>query len=145
MNKNNNISLFAVSFSQGFTSPNLPIASFKQGKKDIVFLLDTGSDNNVINKSALNHVEHQMITFEEGQRATLTGLNGTTNVEMCSIQFSCDEETYKADFLVADLEEAFGSITRSHCITIHGILGSKFLRKHNVVLDFKTLSAYSKA
>lgn len=144
MKKNNNISLFAVSFSQGFTSPNIPIASFQQGNKDIVFLLDTGSDNNVVNKSALNHIEHQMHVPEEGKKTTLSGVNGTTEVETCTIGFSCDGEDYEADFMVADLDEAFGVINRSHCITIHGILGSKFLRSHNVVLDFKNLAAYSK-
>ena len=144
MKKNNNISLFAVSFSQGFTSPNIPIASFQQGNKDIVFLLDTGSDNNVVNKSALNYIEHQMHIPEEGEKLTLSGVNGTTEVETCTIKFSCDEEIYKADFMVADLDEAFGVISKGHCITIHGILGSKFLRSHNVVLDFKNLAAYSK-
>ena len=141
MNKNNNISLFAVSFSQGFTSPNIPIATFQQGDKEIVFLLDTGSDNNVINQKALQYIDHQKI---EGDVTTLSGVNGTTQVEHCVIKFSCNDENYEANFLVADLEEALGTIRRSHCITIHGILGSKFLRKYNVVLDFKNLSAYSK-
>ena len=141
--KQNNISLFAVSFSQGFTSPNIPIASFQQGDKDIVFLLDTGSDNNVINKNALNYVEHEMVDNGEA-KTTLAGVNGITEVQHCTIKFNCDDESYKADFLIADLDEAFGSINKSHCIIIHGILGSKFLRSHNVILDFKNLSAYSK-
>jgi predicted aspartyl protease len=144
MNKNNNISLFAVSFSQGFTSPNIPIASFQQGDKDIVFLLDTGSDNNVINKSALEYIDHQMYETPEDQKMTLSGVNGTTEVGHCSIQFGNEEENYKADFMIADLDEAFNVIKKGHCITIHGILGSKFLRTHNVVLDFKNLAAYSK-
>ena len=143
MNKNDNISLFAVSFSQGFISPNIPIATFQQGNKDIVFLLDTGSDNNVINKEALEYVEHEM--YDTSDRVTtLSGVNGTTQVEHCSIKFSCEDESYKADFLVADLSEALNTIKKGHCITIHGILGSKFLRNHNVILDFKNLTAYSK-
>lgn len=142
MNKNNNTSFLAVSFRQGFVSPNIPIATFSQGDKDIVFLLDTGSDNNVINKGALDYVEHEML--EGGDTTTLSGVNGTTEVEHCSIKFSCEDDTYKADFLVADLNEAFNTIKKGHCITIHGILGSNFLRKHNVVLDFNNLTAYSK-
>ena len=144
MNKNNNISLFAVSFSQGFISPNIPIASFQQGDKDIVFLLDTGSENNVINKKALDFIDYQKHELEDGQKLTLSGVNGTTEVEHCNIKFSSDDETYETDFLIADLEEAFNAIRKSHCITIHGILGSKFLRSHNVILDFKNLAAYSK-
>ena len=142
MKKNNNTSFLAVSFRQGFVSPNIPIATFSQGDKDIVFLLDTGSDNNVINKGALDYVEHEML--EGGDTTTLSGVNGTTEVEHCSIKFSCEDDTYKADFLVADLNEAFNQIRKGHCITIHGILGSNFLRNHNVVLDFNNLTAYSK-
>lgn len=142
MRKNKNISLFAVSFRQGFISPNIPIATFNQGDKEITFLLDTGSDNNVINKGALDYVEHTMI--EGGDKTTLSGVNGTTEVEHCSIKFTCEDENYEANFLVADLDEAFGTIRKGHCITIHGILGSVFLRENNVVLDFKTLSAYSR-
>ena len=142
MNKKNSNSFLAVSFRSGFVSPNIPIATFSQGDKDIVFLLDTGSDNNVINKGALDYVEHEML--EGGDTTTLSGVNGTTEVEHCSIQFSCEEDVYKADFLVADLNEAFSQIRKGHCITIHGILGSNFLRNHNVVLDFNNLTAYSK-
>ena len=144
MNNNNNVSLFAVSFSPGFTSPNLPLAVFQQGDKDLVFLLDSGSDNNVINEGALDYVEHEMHNMPEGDPHTLSGVNGTIEVKHCSIKFSSEDESYKADFLVADMNEAFGAIRRCHCITIHGILGSKFLRSHNIVLDFQNLSAYSK-
>ena len=106
MNKDKNVSLFAISFSQGFISPNIPIASFQQGDKDIVFLLDTGSDNNVINKGALDYVDHEMLD-DDGNITTLSGVNGTTEVQHCSIKFSCEDETYKANFLIADLNEAF--------------------------------------
>ena len=143
-NKQNNLSLFAVSFAQGFISPNLPIASFKQGDKDLVFLLDSGSDNNVINEGALDYIEHEMYNAPDGNTHTLSGVNGTTEVKHCSIKFSSEEKSYKADFLVANMNEAFGMIKRHHCITIHGMLGSKFLRSHNIVLDFQNLSAYSK-
>ena len=37
-----------VSFKQGFISPKIPIATFHQGDKELVLLLDTGSDKNVI-------------------------------------------------------------------------------------------------
>ena len=142
MNKTSKISLLSVSFHQGFTSPNIPIASFKQGDKDLVFLLDTGSDDNVINKDALQYIDHKMVEINGSH--TLSGVNGTIPVQHCDIDFSCEEETYNARFLIADFSDAFGVIKRNHCITIHGVLGSKFLKEHNVVLDFKNLAAYSK-
>ena len=143
MEKSNNISLFAVSFRQGFISPNIPIATFQQGDKDIVFLLDTGSDHNVINKSALEYIDHQMLEGDENV-TTLSGVNGTTQVQHCIIEFSCGDEKYKANFLVADLDEAFGTVKKGHSIIMHGILGSLFLKENNVILDFNNFTAYSK-
>jgi len=141
--KKNNISLFTVSFKQGFVSPNIPIATFRQGDKKINFLLDTGSDNNVIDAAALKEFKHTKV--EEGAPVNnLTGVGGTQQVSMCSLSFSCDNEEYTQEFLVTDMKHAFDMIENDHCIKIHGILGSVFLRENNVVLDFQNLAAYSR-
>lgn len=141
MNKDNNISLFAVSFRQGFVSPNVPIATFYQGEKKLNFLLDSGSDKNVIDKGMLPYVTHETV---EGESVSLGGVGGITQVETCKVTFSVDNEEYTEDFLVTDLSQAFGMIENDHSITLHGIIGSTFLRKNNVVLDFQNLAAYSR-
>lgn len=140
--KKNSLSLFTVSFKQGFISPNVPIATFYQGEKKINFLLDTGSDNNVIDATALKQFEHKI--HEDGDSINLTGVGGTKEVSTCSLTFRCEEEEYTQDFLVTDMKHAFDIIEQDHCITIHGILGSVFLRENNVVLDFQNLAAYSR-
>ena len=141
MNKDNNISLFAVSFKQGFVSPNVPIATFYQNGKKLNFLLDSGSDKNVIDKSILPSITHEIV---KGECTCLTGVGGVTKVETCRVTFSIEKEEYTEDFLIADLTESFGMIENDHSITLHGIIGSSFLRKNNVVLDFKNLAAYSR-
>lgn len=147
--KQNTISLFAVSFSQGFKSPQVPIATFRQGNKNFRFLLDTGSEHNVINKDALQFLEHEMI--DEGDlKRTLSGVGGTEEVQNCYIKFSCtneengESETYCTNFLVTDLSAPFDDIMEQHGIQLHGIIGSMFLKEHNVIMDFKNLAAYSK-
>ncbi len=55
---NNNKSFIAFSFSKGFTSPNLPIATFYQGDKELNFVIDTGSDDNVISNDTLKDIEY---------------------------------------------------------------------------------------
>lgn len=144
MRKKNNISLFTVSFKQGFVSPKLPIASFYQGKKKLNFLLDTGSDKNVVNNDALKEIKHQIKEQTKEDVTHLSGVGGTRKVSICTITFGTVEESYTEDFLITDLTEGFGVIEEAHCITLHGILGSSFLKRHNVVIDFNTLSAYSK-
>lgn len=138
--KNNNISFFLVSFKQGFVSPKLPIATFEQNGKKLNFLLDSGSDNNVINKEMLSTLNHEKIETV----TNLAGVGGVSKTEVCRIKFSCGDQEYTEDFLITDLSQAFGLIEQEHCIPLHGIIGSSFLRKNNIVMDFEKLIAYSK-
>lgn len=144
MKKNKNLSLIAVSFKQGFVSPNIPIVSFYQGDKQLNFILDTGSDENLINKGALKEVKHDMIEVPEEEKRYINGLGGGQIAEMCSITFGSEEEKHTENFLIADLDGPFDSISKEHCITLHGMLGSCFLRKNNMTLDFKNLAAYTR-
>ena len=142
MNKYNCKSFLAISFSKGFNSPNIPIATFYQGDKEINFIVDTGSDYNVIDKSALANIEHEKM---QGS-GTLTGLEGTQEVEGCNISFGCEDKEYKEFFLVSDtLKQAFDGMKKDHGIAICGMLGSMFLKKHNLVLDFNNLLIYNKS
>ena len=131
-----------MSLAKGFTSPNIPIVTFYQGDKEINFIFDTGSDDNVITKEALKELEHEMIDSYEG---VLAGVGGVHEVDACTITIEHEGETFTPKFLVSDsLKEAFDTIRRCHAIQLHGMLGSKFLRENNIVLDFKNLAAYSK-
>ena len=142
MNKQDNISFLAISFSQGFSCPNIPIATFYQGNKKINFLLDTGSDKNVIDSSILESLEHEKITLANKQ--VLTGVGGTVEVGVCKIKFQYGNDAYETDFLISDMKEAFGAIESTCGNIIHGILGSLFLKENNIVLDFTNMTACSK-
>lgn len=141
MKTSKNKSLLSFSFSQGFTSPNIPIATFKQGDKELNFIIDTGSDDNVINRESLKEIEHEMVEHN----GTLAGVGGVFNVEACNITFQHEGDTFTTKFLIADhLQQAFDDIRRAHAIPLHGMLGSKFLMQNNIVLDFNNMVAYNK-
>ena len=107
-------------------------------------MLDSGSEFNVTNKNALERIEHKMLNNGEDTH-TLTGVGGSEEVSMCEISFICGREEFTAKFLVSStINAATDIIRREHGINIDGILGSKFMREHNIVLDFNTLLAYSK-
>lgn len=140
MKKNHN-SFLSFSFSKGFTSPNLPIATFYQGDKELNFIIDTGSDDNVICKEALKEIKHKMVKHD----GTLAGVGGVFKVEACNISFQLEGDNFVAKFIISDhLKEAFDNIRKVHAIPLHGMLGSKFLMENNVVLDFNSLTAYNK-
>jgi hypothetical protein len=90
--KNNN-SFLAFSFSKGFTSPNLPIATFYQGDKELNFIIDTGSDDNIINKDALKEIKYEMVEHN----GTLAGVGGVFEVNACNVSFQLEKETFTAN------------------------------------------------
>lgn len=142
MNKNNNKALLALSFAKGFTSPNMPIVTLTQGTKEFNFILDTGCDVNVIDKTALETIEHQPIKTNKVH--TLTGLGGVTQVELCTITFNTGNETYTSEYNVSDLKHIVDSFKAEHAICIHGMLGSSFLLQQNLVMDFSEMMVYNK-
>ena len=144
MKKDNNYNLLALSFKQGFISPNLPIVTFHQGEKEINFIIDTGSDENIINKESLKDLSYKMLEVAEEDKRSLNGLGGCQETEQCSISFGSDDGKYSETFLVADLAGPFESIRKQHCMVLHGMLGSNFLRRNNMTLDFKNLVVYNK-
>lgn len=144
MTKKQGISLLAISFKPGFVSPKIPIAVFNQGEKELVLLLDSGSDKNIINIDALKLFDHTLKeTKENEQKHQVSGVGGPQEAVQCIIPFSCGEEKFEEEFLAIDINSTLDGIRREHCIQIHGILGSIFLQEHNIVLDYKNLVAYS--
>lgn len=139
--KTNHKSLLAISFDKGFRSPNIPIITCMQGNKKLNFIIDTGADDNVINSDVIDTIEHQKIEYD----GTLTGLGGIYDVKACSIKLDINGETFTDKFLVSDhLKEAFNKMEDTHAIILHGLLGSNFLKRHNIVLDFNNFTAYNK-
>ena len=82
MIKNKSNSFLALSFSQGFVSPNIPIITLSQGDTELNFILDTGSDRNIIDVSILPKLEYEK--YEKlGEEITqaLTGAQQTVREE----------------------------------------------------------------
>ena len=131
----------AMSFQTGMDLAELPVVTFYQGKKKINFLLDTGSNNCVIDSTFLGKIDYTMCNEE----THLTGLEGNTQkASICIIKMSYKDKNYESGFVVQDLSAAFNAIKQETGVTIHGMLGSKFFNEYKYVLDFDELIAYSK-
>lgn len=139
--KKNNKSFLSFSFSKGFMSPNIPIATFYQDGKELNFIIDTGSDDNIISKEALEFIQYEKVEH----KGTLAGVGGIYEVEACNITFQHEGESFTAKFLISDsLKEAFDNLRKAHAIPLHGMIGSEFLMKNHIVLDFTNFTAYNK-
>lgn len=127
-----------ISFKESMDLTELPVVTFYNGSNKFNFLLDTGSNNSIINESVLKIIKHNKIE----ESVETIGLGGSMQSLLCSIKFYYKEKEFEDVFTIANMDEQFNIIKQEDGVTIHGILGSKFFEKYKYVLDFKDLVAY---
>lgn len=131
----------AIDFGTAMRLCELPVATFFQGDKSFNFLLDTGSNDSIIDSNVLKDIEHKVTN----KKSLLHGMEGhKKEVSDCIITLSFKGNDYTFDYLIQDMKQAFDSIKHETGVTLHGIIGSKFFNKFRYVLDFAELIAYSK-
>lgn len=136
-----NIHPDAMSFQNSMDLAELPVVTFRQGDKKINFLLDTGSNNCVIDSNILKSIDHKMLDVE----TNILGLEGNAQkTGVCTIKISYKDKEYEYPYVIQDMSAAFDSIKKETGVTVNGMLGSKFFNKFKYVLDFDELIAYSK-
>lgn len=136
-----NIHPDAMSFQNSMDLAELPVVTFRQGDKKINFLLDTGSNNCVIDSNILKSIDHKMLNTE----TSIFGLEGNAQkTGVCTIKMTYKDKEYEYPYVIQDMSAAFDSIKKETGVTVNGMLGSKFFNEFKYVLDFDELIAYSK-
>lgn len=130
-----------ISFKAGFDLTELPVVTLYQNGVPFNFLLDTGSNDSIIDSNVLDKLTYKM----SEKQNTLYGMEGNAQVvEICNITLSYNGVDYPFDYNIRDMSVAFGNIKSETGVTLHGIIGSKFFNEYSYVLDFELLIAYSK-
>lgn len=136
-----NIHPDAMSFQNSMDLAELPVVTFRQGDKKINFLLDTGSNNCIIDSNILKNIDHKMLDVE----TNILGLEGNAQkTGVCTIKMTYKDKEYEYPYVIQDMSAAFDSIKKETGVTVNGMLGSKFFNEFKYVLDFDELIAYSK-
>ena len=121
----------------GLPQVGLPLLIVKAQVKSLCFLLDTGSNINVLDKRVAEFFQLSGGTVRQ-QQFGIDGELRTSNI--VEFSFSLEEREYKADFSVMDLSSAFGKVEEESGIQIHGLLGCSFMEQQKWVLDFENLT-----
>ena len=121
----------------GLPQVGLPLLIVIAQAKHLCFLLDTGSNINVLDKRVAEFFQLSGGTAQQ-QQFGIDGTLRTTNV--VEMIFSLEEREYKADFSVMDLSSAFGNVEDETGIQIHGLLGCSFMEQQKWILDFENLT-----
>ena len=120
----------------GLRQIGLPLLIVKAQAKNLCFLLDTGSNINVLDRRVAEFFQLSGGTAKQRQFGIDGELQTTDVVEL---DFSLEEQEYKANFSVMDLSSAFGKVEEESGIQIHGLLGCSFMEQQKWILDFENL------
>ena len=124
----------------GLPQVGLPLLIVKAQAKNLCFLLDTGSNINVLDRRVAEFFQLSGGTAKQRQFGIDGELQTTDIVELA---FSLEEQEYKANFSVMDLSSAFGKVEEESGIQIHGLLGCSFMEQQKWILDFERLCLYT--
>ena len=125
-----------ISLQVSIFKVGLPLLIVKAQAKNLCFLLDTGSNINVLDKRVAEFFRLPAGSTQHRQ----FGIDGTLQItDVVKLTFSLEEREYKADFSVMDLSSAFGKVEEESGIQIHGLLGCSFMEQQKWVLDFEKL------
>ena len=128
-----------VSLQQSLIHLGLPLILIKAQAKNLCFLLDTGSNINVLDRRVAEFFQLSSGTVQRQQ----FGIDGTLQTtDVVKLTFSLEEREYKADFSVMDLSSAFGKVEEESGIQIHGLLGCSFMEQQKWGLDFEKLCLF---
>ena len=130
---------FNISFKEAMELVELPIITFYNKGQKLNFLLDTGSNDCIIDSSNLSKLE----TVKMQQIKPIFGMEGNI-IEGNIYKIGIERQGYlfESTFNALDLNEVFGIIKKESGVQIHGILGSNFFQKYKYILDFKDLMCY---
>ena len=120
----------------GLPQVGLPLLIVQAQAKNLCFLLDTGSNVNVLDRRVAEFFQLSGETAKQRQFGIDGELQTTDVVELA---FSLEEQEYKANFSVMDLSSAFGKVEEESGIQIHGLLGCSFMEQQKWILDFENL------
>ena len=130
-----------MSFREALALAELPVVTFYQGDKKLNLLLDTGANISIIDKEVASTIS----TKETPRVSKITGIGGSVkDVAIVDIVLQYKNNTFKDGFQVTDMSSTFSAIKNTTGVTIHGIIGNRFMQKYKYILDFDKMIAYSK-
>ncbi|MEA4981544.1 MAG: hypothetical protein VB066_02395 [Paludibacter sp.] len=132
---------FSFPMSHGLKKVGLPLIVTEINQHNLCFLLDTGSNKNLIDQRVFEFFKDH---FEPVGNNSILGIDGNkSDVPIVKVNFIFNCISYSTVFSVFDLEKSFGTIEKETDIQIHGILGNEFFIENGWILDFDKLTVSS--
>ncbi len=126
----------------GLKKAGLPLILTTEDPKNLCFLIDTGSTNDVIFDFVYQHFKDYFTLTAESQN--IMGIDGSLKPSfIVNAELQFDDCRYKAPFVVLEANDAINQVQAETGIQIHGVLGIPFLMENKCLIDFDKLTIKS--
>lgn len=127
----------------GLEKAGLPLILTTENPRNLCFLIDTGSTENVIFNFVYQHLkEYFKETADEQNIMGIDGSLQSTLIVNADLHF--DDLSYNAPFAVLEANDAIQQVQAETGIQIHGVLGIPFLIENKCLIDFDKLTIQNK-
>lgn len=127
---------FSLNF--GIEKTGMPLILTSGRKKNVCFLIDTGSTHNTLFSFVYEHFKDEFRIIEENQKTMgiESRFQKSTTVEGT---FNFDGTEYTSTFEVVKANDAIAKIQEETGVQLHGILGIPFLVENKWKIDFEKM------
>ena len=127
---------FSLNF--GIEKTGMPLILTSGKKKNVCFLIDTGSTHNTLFSFVYEHFKDDFRIIEEDQKTMgiESRFQDSTTVEGT---FNFDGTEYTSTFAVVKANDAIAEIQEETGVQLHGILGIPFLMENKWKIDFEKM------
>ena len=127
---------FSLNF--GIEKTGMPLILTSGRKKNVCFLIDTGSTHNTLFSFVYEHFKDEFRIIEEDQKTTgiESRFQDSTTVEG---SFNFEGTEYTSTFEVVKANDAIAKIQEETGVQLHGILGIPFLMENKWKIDFEIM------
>ena len=126
--------IFPLNF--GLEKIGLPLILTSGRKKNVCFLIDTGSTHNTLFSFVYEHFKDDFRIIEENQETM--GIEGRFQ-ESITVEgtFNFEGTEYTSTFAVVKANDMITQLQEDTGVQLHGILGIHFLMENNWKIDFE--------
>ena len=117
------------------TKSSIPFIKVKHNNITFNLVIDTGCTISCIDKNVLDLLVHNT-TNECIDGVIFANGNDSGTVPIVEIPITIGDQDYTEQFNAVDFKDMSQQVKDNFGITVRGLLGSEFLYKHSLILDF---------
>ena len=117
------------------TTSSIPFIKVKHNNIQFNLVIDTGCTTSCIDKGVLDLLVHT-VTAQQTEGIIYADGSQDDAVQIVEIPITIGDTDYVEEFNAVDFRAMSQQVKDSFGITIRGFLGSEFLYKHGLILDF---------